>query len=362
VEEVFRSYDLAIEAIAGLATIDLKADEMGILELAQEYSYHLKIFSSEQLKTVTVPNPSPVVNQEVGTPSVAEAGAILAAKSPKPKLLVPKQIIKTQGEKGAVTIAIAQSDIEYSDRKGKLYLVGIGPGNLNQITPAAQTAIVAADAVIGYSLYLDLIESLRRPGQIFESSPITQEKQRAQRAISLAELGLTVAVVSSGDCGIYGMAGLVLEELQKLGWDGNSPEVEVFPGITAMNAAAARVGAPLMHDFCAISLSDLLTPWEAIEKRLQAAATADFVTTIYNPRSQTRTQQIIRAQEIFLQHRSPDTPVALVHCIYREDEQITLTTLEKMPTVPIDMLTTVIIGNSSTKRHGNWMITPRGYF
>jgi cobalt-precorrin 5A hydrolase/precorrin-3B C17-methyltransferase len=361
-EEACERYHLALEAIAGLATIDLKADELGIIELAREHNYPIQTFSAEQLKTVTVPNPSPMVNQEVGTPSVAEAAAILATNCPNPNLLVTKQILRTEGEKGAVTIAIAQSDLEYTDRSGKLYLVGIGPGSMTQITPAAQTAIVEADAVIGYSLYLDLIASLRRPGQFFEASPITQEKQRAQRAIFLAQWGLTVAVVSSGDCGIYGMAGLVLEELQRLGWDGNTPEVEVFPGITAMSAAAARLGAPLMHDFCTISLSDLLTPWQAIEKRLQAAAAADFVTAIYNPRSHNRTQQIVKAREIFLQQRSPDTPVALVQNIYREDEQIILTTLEKMHTAPIDMLTTVIIGNSSTRVHGQWMITPRGYF
>jgi cobalt-precorrin 5A hydrolase/precorrin-3B C17-methyltransferase len=229
------------------------------------------------------------------------------------------------------------------------------------MTPAAKTAIAGADAVIGYSLYLELLQPLLRPGQIVESLPITQERQRAQRAIELAQWGLTVAVVSSGDCGIYGMAGLVMEELQVLGWNGKVPKVEVFPGITAVVAAAARVGAPLMHDFCTISLSDLLTPWDVIEKRLESAAVGDFVTALYNPRSQTRTQQIITAQEIFLKHRHPNTPVALVRSVYRPDEQIVLTTLEKMLEFPIDMLTTVIIGNRSTRSYADWMITPRGY-
>jgi cobalt-precorrin 5A hydrolase/precorrin-3B C17-methyltransferase len=229
------------------------------------------------------------------------------------------------------------------------------------MTPAAQSAVTQADAIIGYFLYIDLIGPLRRPGQIVEALPITQERQRAQRAIELAQWGLTVAVVSSGDSGIYGMAGLVLEELAANGWDGKKPQVEIFPGISALQSAAARVGTPLMHDFCAISLSDLLTPWEVIQKRLAMAAQGDFITALYNPRSRTRTQQIETAQHIFLQHRPHDTPVAIVKAAYRAEEQITLTTLAKMTDSKIDMLTTVIIGNSSTRTHKNWMITPRGY-
>ena len=249
----------------------------------------------------------------------------------------------------------------YTGRTGQLLLIGTGPGQLEQMTPAAQTAVSQADVVIGYSLYIDLIAPLLRPGQIVEALPITQERQRAERAIELAQWGLTVAVVSSGDCGIYGMAGLVLEELRAGGWDGKTPGVQVFPGITALQSAASRVGAPLMHDFCAISLSDLLTPWEVIEKRLTAAAQADFITALYNPRSQTRTQQIAIARDIFLKYRDPMTPVAIVRAAYRQEEQITLTTLAKLLEAPIDMLTTVLIGNQSTRTYEDWMITPRGY-
>ena len=390
IAQVCQRYHLAIEAIAGIATIDIKADEVGLLEYCRDRNYPLKTFDAETLRQVNVPNPSSIVAQEVGTPSVAEAAAILGGlgenlsiqnpkskiQNPKPPrtarskeqrkiqnpLIVPKQIIKQDGEPGAVTVAIALSNLEYTGRTGQLLLVGTGPGNLEQITPAAKTAITGADAIIGYSLYLELIESLLRPGQIIESLPITQERQRAQRAIELAQWGLTVAVVSSGDCGIYGMAGLVMEELQAKGWDGKTPKVEVFPGITAAISAAARVGTPLMHDFCTISLSDLLTPWEVIEKRLEAAAVGDFVTALYNPRSQTRTQQIKIAQQIFLKHRHSNTPVALVRSVYRSDEQIVMTTLEEMLAYPIDMLTTVIIGNSSTRIYANWIITPRGYY
>ncbi len=354
-------YDLAPEAIAGIATIDIKVDEVGILELCDCWNLPLKTFTSEKLQQVTVPTPSEIVRQEVGTSSVAEAAAICAVEKDVNSLIVPKQVFKEKGKPGGVTVAVAKADREYIGRRGKLYLVGIGPGSLAQVTPAAKVVITEADVVIGYSLYLDLIQPLLRPEQIIESFPITQEKQRGERAISLAEWGLTVAVVSSGDCGIYGMAGLVLEQLKIKHWDGKTPKVAVLPGISALQAAASRVGAPLMHDFCAISLSDLLTPWEVIKKRLEAAAMADFVTVLYNPRSQKRTQQIVTAQEIFLNHRDKNTPVAIVRSVYRDEEQITITTLEKMLDTAIDMLTTVIIGNSNTCNYQDWMITPRGY-
>jgi cobalt-precorrin 5A hydrolase / precorrin-3B C17-methyltransferase len=276
-------------------------------------------------------------------------------------LLVSKQIMRLEGQPGAVTVAIAVAEQEYTGRTGKLLLIGTGPGSLDQMTPAAQSAIAIADVVIGYTLYMELISPLFHPGQIIESLPITQERQRAKRAIDLANWGLTVAVISSGDCGIYGMAGLVLEELSLQGWDGKIPGVQVFPGITALQSAASRVGAPLMHDFCAISLSDLLTPWEVIEKRLKAAAMADFVIALYNPRSQNRIQQLVQAQQIFLQHRDGNTPVAIARSVYRENEEIMVSTLDKLLDLPIDMLTVVIIGNQSTRNHADWMITPRGY-
>lgn len=358
-------YHLSPEAIAGVASLDLKADETGLLELCRGRDLPLRTFSAEELNAIAVPNPSEIVAAEVGTPSVAEAAALRAATvvgENEPNLLVSKQIFKDETLPGAVTIAIAQSPREYTGRTGMLYLVGTGPGSLAQMTPAAKTAIASADVVIGYSLYLDLISPLRRPGQIIEAYPITAERERSRRAIALANWGLTVAVVSSGDCGIFGMAGLVLEDLAQAGWDGKTPQVEVLAGITAMQAAAARVGAPLMHDFCAISLSDLLTPWEVILQRLEAAAKADFVTALYNPKSRTRTQHLATAREIFLRHRSPQTPVAIARSVYRQEEQVTLSTLEEMLAIPVDMLATVIIGNSSTRQHANWLLTPRGYF
>jgi cobalt-precorrin 5A hydrolase / precorrin-3B C17-methyltransferase len=351
IETVFQRHHLAPEAIAGIVTIDLKADETGLLEYCQENHFPLKTFAAEELKAIEVPHPSAIVAAEVGTPSVAEASALKMGN-----LLVSKQI-----EAEAVTVAVAVAERESIDRAGQLWLVGTGPGRLEQITSAAKTALGQADAIIGYSLYVDLIRPLLRPGQIIEALPITQERERAIRALELARWGLTVAVISSGDAGIYGMAGLVLEQLQGTGWDGISPRVRVFPGITAMQGLASRVGAPLMHDFCAISLSDLLTPSAVIHQRLEAAASGDFVTGLYNPRSQTRTELIITARQIFLQHRHPHTPVAIARNLYRDGEEITLTTLEAMLTCSIDMLTVILIGNSRTRQHGDWLITPRGY-
>lgn len=390
IAQVLQSQHLAMGAVAGVATLDLKGDEAGLVALCREHQWPLRCFSAEALSQVAVPTPSAVVEAAVGTASVAEAAAMLAAArgpfplehpalmaltpppespdlagsgqpEPRKPLCVPKQIVRHPDYPGALTLAIAQSDQEFTGRSGSLALVGIGPGRLDQITAAAKAALSQADAVIGYNLYIDQVRPLLQPGQIVESFPITQEQQRANRAIALAGWGLSVAVISSGDCGIYAMAGLVLETLQSQGWDGQTPRVESFPGISALQAAAARVGAPLMHDFCAISLSDLLTPWPVIERRLAAAAAADFVVALYNPKSQKRTGQIAQAQGILARHRSPTTPVAIVQSAYRPTEQIAVTTLEDMLNQPIDMLTTVIIGNRSTRLYAGKLITPRGY-
>ena len=378
IEQTCLKHHLAEAAIAGLATLDLKANEVGLLELCAECDWPLRCFKANQLKDVAVPNPSEVVQRAVGTPSVAEASAILAAgeqgqaggerreergesQAFTPRLIAQKQVFRRDDQPGAVTVAIAEAEQEYTGKSGALWLVGTGPGSLEHITPAAKAAIARADAVIGYSLYVDLVRPLLQPGQIIEALPITQEMQRAVRAIELAQWGLSVAVISSGDCGVYGMAGLVLELLAKQGWDGQTPAVEVFPGISALQAAAARIGAPLMHDFCAISLSDLLTPWEIIRQRLEAAAQADFVVALYNPKSKTRTQPIQAAQQIFLAHRPPHTPVALVRSAYRVDEEIAIATVQSFLEHPIDMLTTVLIGNCSSRVYGDRIITPRGY-
>jgi len=211
--------------------------------------------------------------------------------------------------------------------------------------------------VLGYKTYLDLIPELIE-GREVVSSAMMQEVDRSRKALEMATSGKTVSLVSGGDPGIYAMAGLVFEMAQQ---QDSQVTIEVIPGIAAVNGCAARLGAPLMHDFAAISLSDLLTPWPLIEKRLDAAASADFVIAIYNPKSKKRTEHIVKAREIILKHRSPETPVGVVTAATRENEQITLTTLGNLLEADINMQSTVIIGNSMTFRWRDYLITPRGY-
>lgn len=357
IDQTLAQAGLSPLAIAGLASIDRKADEVGLCEVAEAHDWPSRWFPAQELARVAVPTPSAIVAAEMGTPSVAEAAAVLASNGGN--LIVPKQIYRQGGEPGAVTIAIAQSERELIPRQGSLSLIGTGPGALEQLTLAARSALLAADILVGYELYLELLAPLRRPGQMVAAYAITQERQRAQAAIELAQWGLNVAVVSSGDCGIYGMAGLVLELLAEAGI--SDLPVEVLPGVSAVNAAAARLGAPLMHDFCTISLSDRLTPWPVIKKRLRAAAAADFVTALYNPRSRDRQHQLVDAKAIFLEFRSPQTPLAIVRAAYRPEEQITLTTLGAFQPETVDMFSLVLIGNASTRRFHDWLITPRGY-
>ncbi|MGF6950290.1 precorrin-3B C17-methyltransferase [Neobacillus sp. B4I6] len=245
--------------------------------------------------------------------------------------------------------------------KGKLLVIGFGPGDEKHITGRAKEAIEESDIIIGYKTYVDLIKGLIAGKQII-STGMTEEVSRAQEAVKQAELGYTVAVISSGDAGVYGMAGLVYEVLIEKGWKKDSGvEVEVVPGISAINSCAALLGAPVMHDACTISLSDHLTPWSIIEKRIEAAAQADFVIALYNPKSGRRTRQIMEAQKILLKYRSPETPVGLVKSAYRDSQKIVLTNLQEMLEHEIGMLTTVLIGNSSTFFYDGLIITPRGY-
>jgi cobalt-precorrin 5A hydrolase/precorrin-3B C17-methyltransferase len=230
------------------------------------------------------------------------------------------------------------------------------------MTMAAQAALQAAGVVMGYQFYLDLIRPLLNPSQQQLPSPIGHELERARQAIELAEAGQRVALVSSGDIGVYGMASPLFEALQQR-YGAAEPDIglEVYPGVSAIQAAAARLGAPLGHDFCAISLSDLLTPWPVIERRLQAAAWGDFVIGFYNPRSQKRDWQLPAAFEILLAYRPQTTPVAIARNVSRPDEQITLTTLAEMEPAQVDMFTLVLVGNSQTYAMGERLVTPRGY-
>ena len=240
---------------------------------------------------------------------------------------------------------------------GRLYVIGTGPGSADNITPAAVNAIKKADVIVGYKTYLDLIPELIADKEVFSSS-MMQEVDRCKKTLELAENGKQVALISGGDPGIYAMAGLIYE----LAAEKDSPtHIEVIPGIAAVNGCAARLGAPLMHDFAAISLSDLLTPWEVIEKRLSAAAEADFVIAIYNPKSKKRTEHIVKARELIMAHRNGNTPVGVVTACSRDNERITITDLEHLLEADINMQSTVIIGNSKTFQWKDCMITPRGY-
>lgn len=245
--------------------------------------------------------------------------------------------------------------------KGKLSVIGFGPGSFDHITKRAREVIQESDVVIGYNTYVDLIRGLLNEQQVVRTG-MTEEVSRAQEAVRQAEAGKKVAVISSGDAGVYGMAGLIYEVLMEKGWRREEGvEVEVVPGISAINSVASLLGAPVMHDACTISLSDHLTPWEIIIRRVEAAASADFVIALYNPRSGRRTRQIVETQRVLLQYRSPDTPVGIVKSAYRERQDVVVTTLGKMLEHDIGMLTTVIIGNSTTVVYDGLMVTPRGY-
>lgn len=243
--------------------------------------------------------------------------------------------------------------------QGKIYVVGIGPGSEEDITPAVRTAIMQSDIVVGYKYYFNFIQTIIHPGTECIDTGMKKEKDRAALAFEYAEQGKTVCVVSSGDAGIYGMAPLVLEMKREK----ESPiEVEVLPGISAFQKGAALLGAPIGHDFCIISLSDLMTPWEKIERRIEAAASADFVTAIYNPKSEGRYWQLYRLKEIFLQYRAPENPVGFIRQAGREEQEIKITTLADFNPEDIDMFTIVIIGNSQSYTWNNKIITPRGYY
>lgn len=257
-------------------------------------------------------------------------------------------------------------------------LVGIGPGSAEHMTARAREAIAEADTVIGYVTYIKLVADLLEGKEIIRKS-MTEELDRAIEALARAKEGKKVALISSGDAGVYGMAGPTFEVLFQAGWTppevqieeaedgsvrrivGEGIEVEVIPGATALNSCAALVGAPLTHDFCSISLSDLLTPWPTIARRLEAAASADFVVALYNPKSGRRARQIVEAQRIFLRHRDPETPVAIVKSAWRRRQKIEFTTLAHMAEADIGMLSTVLIGNSNTELRHGLMVTPRGY-
>ncbi|MBI5055342.1 MAG: precorrin-3B C(17)-methyltransferase [Nitrospirae bacterium] len=375
IKKVLLKKKLSFHSIRNLATIDIKKNEKGLADFAGENKLDIQFFSKEDLNSAVSAldlAQSKTVEAATGALAVAEPAALLSSGADT--LLVPKQ--KT----GNVTVAVAEVPTPNPQPPTpKLFIVGTGPGNIEHITPRAQEAISQSDVIVGYGTYLDLVPELIK-GKKVVSTGMTKEVDRCKKAVELALQGKTVAVISGGDPGIYAMAGLVFEILRtqntehraqtedsqlkiqgSISGSHSSLSVEVIPGISALNACAARLGAPLMHDFASISLSDRLTPWEVIEKRLEAAAAADFVIALYNPKSKGRQEHINRAQEIILKHRSPETPVGIVKGAMRENEEIVITDLQNMLGHDIDMQTTVIIGNSKTFVWNNRIITPRGY-
>jgi len=244
---------------------------------------------------------------------------------------------------------------------GVLSVVGIGPGAEAHTTPAALAAIAEAELVVGYTTYIRLVRHLIAGKEVVKTG-MTEEIGRARAAVERARAGGKVAIISSGDAGVYGMASLVFQVLRELGWKrGASPELRLIPGITALSSTGSLVGAPLGHDFCAVSLSDLLTPWPVIARRIEAAASADFVIGLYNPASGRRQRQIVEAQAIIRRHRAGDTPVALIKSAYRKLQEVSLSDLDHFLDFEIGMLTTVLVGSSNTFVFEGYMVTPRGY-
>jgi len=250
-----------------------------------------------------------------------------------------------------------------STKRGKLYVVGVGPGSHEHMTYRAREVIEESEVIIGYDTYVSLVEDLIANKEVYRYA-MTQEVDRANQAIEFAEKDRIVSLVSSGDPGIYGMIGLIYEILAEKGWNKESGiYVECVPGVSSLNSCGALVGSPLMTDFAVVSMSDLLVPWDIIVKRVEAAALGDYVTVIYNPASKKRIHQLRDTREIFLKYRKLDTPVAIVKGAYRETQQVVVTTLDKMLEHQdmLGMITTVIVGNSSTFNYNGMMINPRGY-
>ena len=331
---------LSQKSVAVLASVDVKSDEAGLLEAADALGVPLHFHSAEELAAVDTPNPSSVVAGAVGTPSVAEA-SVLASGA---ELLLEKR------KSANATVAIGRLPV-----RGRLTLVSLGPGEDALIPPLAREALATSELVVGLGQYVERIRHLLRPGTRVLTLPLGEEVERAEKALAEARAGGSVALVSSGDVGVYAMAAPALELAS------DDVEVIVVPGITAAQAAASLLGSPLGHDHCAISLSNLLTPWEVIENRVRAAALGDFVISLYNPRSKGRDWQLGRVQKILLEYRPPDTPVGIVRDAYRSTQSILITDLASLRPEDVDMLTVVLVGSSQTRLVAGKMVTPRGY-
>jgi cobalt-precorrin 5A hydrolase/precorrin-3B C17-methyltransferase len=356
---------LAAGAVAAVVSVKLKTGEPGVHALANLLGVSARFFPAERLlaETERLTLRSEAAFRATGCWGVAE-GAALAAAGPEGVLVVPRR----QSRRATCAVARAPAPIEAAilgQPRGKLAVIGIGPGDPAWRTPEASTLLAAAEDIVGYSLYLDLI-GRAIAGKRRHDSAIGAEAERVRLALDLAAEGRSVALVSSGDAGIYGLAALVFETLDRAERrDWSAVEIAIAPGLSAMQAAAARVGAPLGHDFCAISLSDLLTPWEVIRARLGAAAAADFVVALYNPRSTRRARQLAEAAAILLAHRAPETPVLVARNLGRAGESHRILHLDELAEADVDMLSLVLVGNSNTRLIPGdppRLYTPRGYF
>jgi cobalt-precorrin 5A hydrolase/precorrin-3B C17-methyltransferase len=342
---------LAIESVCAIATAQIKGDEQGLIDLAQQLRVPLVTHSVAALGQVTVPNPSEVVRAAVGVPSVSEAAALLGARECLDgPVEITADLIVTKTASAMATVAIARHR-----PRGRLAIVGLGPGSRELLTAAAREELRRASVIVGLDQYVDQIRDQLRPGTEILSSGLGQEEGRAQSAVDRARGGAAVALIGSGDAQVYAMASPALEVAD------NSIDVVGIPGVTAGLAAAAVLGAPLGHDHCYISLSDLHTPWPVIERRVTAAAQGDFVLLCYNPRSAKRDWQLGRALELLAEHRPPTTPVGVVRNASRPDQSSILTTLADFDPGVVDMYSLVVIGASQTRIVGGRMVTPRGY-
>nr|MDP9484372.1 precorrin-3B C(17)-methyltransferase [Actinomycetota bacterium] len=335
-----RDAGLSEKSVAALASVDLKADEPGLLGAAESLGVPIRFRAAEELSRFEVPNPSSVVEGAVGTASVAEASVMATGAA----LLVEKE------KSRAATVAVGRLPV-----RGTLRLVGLGPGSDDLIPQMAREALARSGVVVGLGQYIERVRHLLRPGTSIVTLPLGDEIARCERALEEAREGGSAALVSSGDVGVYAMASPAL----KLA--GEDVDVEVIPGITAAQAASSLLGSPLGHDHCSISLSDLLTPWEVIERRVETAAAGDFVVSLYNPRSKGRDWQLGKVRSILLEGRPPDTPVGIVKNAYRDDAEVSVTTLSSLRPEDVDMLTVVVVGSSQTKLVAGRMVTPRGY-
>lgn len=341
VTEALAGAGLAAGSVAQLATVEAKAGEPGMLEAAQRLGVPLVVYPAGRLAGVDVPHPSEAVRAAVGTASVAEAAALAGGAA---HLVVPKR------KSAMATVAVARRR-----PRGRLAVIGIGPGARDLMTPRAVAELRRSSVVVGLDQYVDQVRDLVRPGTRIEATGLGAEETRARTAVRLARAGHAVALLGSGDAGVYALAG------PALGLADGGIDVVGVPGVTAMLAAAALLGAPLGHDHCAISLSDLHTPWEAIEQRVRAAAAGDFVVAFYNPRSRERGWQLPKALAILAEHRPGGTPVGVVTDASGPSQRVTLTTLADVDVGPIGMRSVVVVGSSQSRVVAGRFVTPRGY-